>query len=120
MKVYRIQPVGLDVSHCSETSNGNAIDLHVFDSPLAAIQCEENPTVYGEEVVELEVDRVWDNGDVEGVACDGSRATVTQRWTLDEFAKFAAPEIADLTADEIDCTLAYESCPHWFAARKTI
>jgi hypothetical protein len=61
MLVYRIQPAGMTLDHKSEDSNGDSETLHVFDSPIAAIHCEERPTVYGDEVVEIEVDRVWDN-----------------------------------------------------------
>lgn len=117
MNVYRIQPTGLDLNHCSEDSNGDSSHLHVFDSAYAAIHCEECPTRYGDEVVEIEVERTWDNGDVEGVACDGAKAVIVRRFTLDEFAKFAVPEVAELNADEIDCAMAYVSCPFWSAAR---
>jgi len=118
MLVYRIQPAGLGLNHNSEDSNGDCLHLHVFDSAYAAIHCEECPTVYGDEVVEIEVDRVWDNGDVEGVACNGTNATIVRRFTLDDFAKFAVPAVAELVAEEIDCSMAYVSCPFWSAARE--
>lgn len=117
MLVYRIQPAGRDANHASEDSNGDCTSLHVFLSPLDAIHCQERPDVYGDEVVELEVGRVWDNGDVEGVACNGRTATAVRRWTLNEFAKWAMPSVAGLDADAIDCTLGYAQFPHWFAAR---
>lgn len=116
MLVYRIQPAGMGINHKSEDSNGGCLSLHVFDSPQAAINCEGCPTVYGDEVVEIEVGRVWDNGDVEGVACDPAEAIIARRFTLDEFAKFAVPAVAGLNADEIECSLAYASCPFWGAA----
>lgn len=106
------------MDHCSEDSNGERGSLHVFESAAAAINCEECPTVYGDEVVEIEVAKVWGNGDVEGVACDGASAKIVRRFTLDEFAKFASPEVADLDRDEIECSMAYASCPFWFAARE--
>lgn len=117
MKVYRIQPAGMAANHKSEDSNGESKTLHVFDSAYAAIHCEENPTVYGNEVVELEVEKVWDNGDVEGVACNGAKAALTRRFTLDEFAKFAVPEVAGMNAEEIECSMAFVECPFWSAAR---
>lgn len=117
MKVYRIQPAGMELNHLSEDSNGDSLHLHVFDSAYAAIHCEECPTTYGDEVVEIEVDRAWDNGDVEGVACDGSKAVIVRRFTLDEFAKFAVPQVAERIADEIDCSMAFIDCPFWSAAR---
>ena len=118
MLVYRIQPAGSGINHTSEDSNGDRLHLHVFDSAYAAIHCEECPTRYGDEVVEIEVDRTWGNGDVEGVACDGSNAVIIRRFTLDEFAKFAVPEVAELATEEIDCSMAYVECPFWSAARE--
>lgn len=118
MLVYRIQPAGLDLNHQSEDSSGECNSLHVFDSASAAIHCEECPTVYGDEVVEIEVPRVWDNGDVEGVACDGSEARIVRRFALDEFAAFAVPAVAMMCGGEIDCSMAYADCPLWYAARK--
>ena len=118
MLVYRIQPAGSEINHKSEDSNGDSLHLHVFDSVYAAIHCEECPVRYGDEVVEIEVERTWDNGDVEGVACDGSKAVIVRRFTLDEFAKFAVPSVAELVADEIDCSMAFVDCPFWSAARE--
>jgi len=115
--VYRIQPAGYGLSHASIDSNGERLHLHVFDSAYAAIHCEEHPEVYGSEVVEIEAAQVWCNGDVEGVACNGSTATILRRFTLEEFAKFAVPEIADLRAEEIACSYAYRLLPYWSAAR---
>lgn len=122
MQVYRIQPVGLGVNHKSEDSNGDELSLHVFDSAIAAINCEGNPKDYGDEVIEIETDSVWDNGDVEGAACDGATAVIVRRFSLNEFAKFAVPQVADMSDDEIEeefgLPLAYADYPHWFAARK--
>ena len=118
MLVYRIQPKGADLNHLSEDSNGDRLHLHVFESAYAAIHCEECPTRYGNEVAEIEVDRTWDNGDVEGVACDGSKAVIVRRFTLDEFAKFAVPEVSELVAEDIECSMAYVDCQFWGAARE--
>ena len=118
MLVYRIQPCGLTLDHKSEDSAGQRLHLHVFPSAESAINCEECPTVYGDEVVEIEVDRTWDNGDVEGSACDGSKAVIVRRFTLDEFAKFAVPEVSELVAEDIECSMAFVDCPFWSAARE--
>lgn len=118
MRVFRIQPAGMDLNHQSEDSNGECLHLHVFPSAYAAIHCEECPTCYGDEVVEIEVDRTWDNGDVEGVACNGANAVIVRRFTLNDFAKFAVPEVAELVAEEIECRMSYVTCPFWSAARE--
>ncbi len=116
--VYRIQPAGLGVNHKSEDSNGDRLHLHVFPSEYATIHCEGNPSDYGDEVVEIDVDDTWDNGDVEGVACDPANAVIVRRFTLNDFAKFAVPEVADLVEEEIDCSFAYAEFPFWWAARR--
>ena len=118
MLVYRIQPAGLGINHNSEDSNGDSLHLHVFPSAYAAIHCEGNPSDYGDEVVEIEVDRTWDNGDVEGVACNSANAVIVRRFTLNEFAKFAVPEVAELVAEEIECRMSYANFPFWSAARE--
>lgn len=118
MLVYRIQPAGLGLNHKSEDSNGDCLHLHVFPSAYEAIHCEGHPADYGDEVVEIEVACTWDNGDVEGVACNGKNAVIVRRFTLNDFAKFAVPEVADLTEEEIDCSLAYADFPFWSAARE--
>ena len=58
--------------------------------------------------------------DVEGVAIDGRKAKIVARYTLDQFAAKVCPEVAGLTADEIDYTVAYEACPLWYAATRRI
>lgn len=107
----------MSLNHLSEDSNGDRLHLHVFESPYAAVHCEECPTRYGDEVVEISVDRVWDNGDVEGVACDGNKATIVRRFSLNDFAKFAVPAVAEMAEEDIDCSMAYADCPFWYAAR---
>lgn len=113
---YRIQPAGKGIQHQSENSAGEATSLHVFDSAEACLNCEGKPTDYGNEVVEIEAVKSWGNGDVEGVAIDGRSAKIVARYTLDQFAAKVCPEVAGLTADEINYSLAYQACPLWYAA----
>lgn len=123
LKFFRIQPSGLDASHLSEDSSGEAASLHVFDSVRATIFCSELPTVYGDEVVEIEAPRCWDNGDVEGVAIDPTKAKIVARYTLRDFAILACPAVGDMTAaemDEIEDSLAWSTAQEWAVARKKI
>lgn len=113
---FRIQPSGLEISHYSEDSAGDSDNLHVFDSPIATINCSENPTVYGDEVVEIDAVKSWDNGDVEGVAINPKKATITRRWTLEDFAREFFP---NFQVDEEATSYAYRDLPYWFAVRNT-
>lgn len=113
---YRIQPAGLGLNHESEDSAGECNSLHVFDSMAATLNCEGRPTDYGDEVVEIEAPRSWENGDVEGVAINPATARIVARYTLNEFAAMACPEVASLDTDDVDATLAYAGCELWYAA----
>lgn len=118
MKFYRIQPAGLSLNHKSEDSSGESLHLHVFDSIEATLNCEGVPSEYGDEVVEIEADNSWDNGDVEGVAINGHKAVIVNRFSLDQFAAIACPSVATLTADDLESVpVAYNGCELWFAAR---
>ncbi|MCP3681281.1 MAG: hypothetical protein GY861_01200 [bacterium] len=89
-KYYRIQPTGLDIkNHTSVTSadpdGKNNNGLHVFLSAWQVFNTEGHIDGYGLEVVEIESPCDWDNEDVEGVAIDPRKSTITRRWTLEEF-----------------------------------
>lgn len=86
---YRIQPAGLGIDHASEDSAGDRASLHVLTSPSSVFNMDLEPEGYGDEVVVIEADRHWDNGDVEGVAIDGRRARVVGRIPIDEYREFA-------------------------------
>lgn len=82
---YRVQPAGMGLDHRSETSNGEIADgLHVFLNAHEAESLSEG-IGYGDEVVILEAERHWANGDVEGVCVDGAKATVVARISHAEF-----------------------------------
>ncbi len=86
-RYYRIQPRGLGLDHRSETSCGELADgLHVFLNAGEAESLSEGiPAAYGDEVVILEADHDWENGDVEGVCIDGAKARVIARVPWTEF-----------------------------------
>jgi hypothetical protein len=114
---YRIQPKGKGLQHLSEDSAGEYHGLHVFDSPRAAVCCEEIPTVYGNEVVEIEAPGHRDNGDVEGVLIDPAKARITRRWTLNGFAlEFFAAEIVERRGE--DYPFGWKGLVSWYRARQ--
>jgi hypothetical protein len=83
---FRIQPAGLGLDHMSETSAGEIADgLHVFVNPGEVESPDAPPAAYGDEVVVLEAERHWANGDVEGVCVDGSKARIVARVPWSEF-----------------------------------
>jgi hypothetical protein len=84
-RYYRSQPAGLNVAgHYSETSTNELADgLHVFSTPYEVIDGADG--IYGDEIVEIEAEREWSNGDVEGVCVDPDTARITRRWTVSEF-----------------------------------
>lgn len=112
MIYYRVQPVGLGLGHCSESSNGETADLHVFATAGevfhldAAVSLADVRRVYGGEVVEIAAPESWNNGDVEGVAIDPAAGRIVRRWSLEEFAVVAARELYDDAAD-LDGTEAW-------------
>lgn len=85
-RYYRVQPAGLGLDHRSETSAGELADgLHVFLNATEAEQPDVSPEAYGDEVVVLEAEHHWANGDVEGVCVDGSTARIVARIPHTEF-----------------------------------
>src|SRR5690606_8688415 len=85
-RFFRIQPAGLELDHRSETSNGELADgLHVFELAHQVAAPDVPAENYGDEVVVLEADAWWPNGDVEGVCVDGSKARIVARVPLAEF-----------------------------------
>jgi hypothetical protein len=91
-RYFRVQPPGLGLNHRSETSNDTLADgLHVFLHAHEAESLSEWGVPRGGtpseplEVVVLEADRHWPNGDVEGVCVDGARALVVARIPHESF-----------------------------------
>lgn len=84
-RFFRVQPAGLGLDHRSETSSGEVADgLHVFHNANEAESLSEG-IGYGDEVVVLEADNCWPNGDVEGVCVDGAHARIVARIPHAEF-----------------------------------
>lgn len=54
--------------------------LHVFKYPTDTFNLDGDLTRYGNEVVVIEGGSCWPNGDVEGVAIDGTTARIVARW----------------------------------------
>lgn len=107
---WRIQPAGLDLSHFSEDSEGEATCLHVYTSQQDVIHCAEGNSegsglngsrLYGDEVVEIEGGESWENGDVEGVAINPATARITKRFSADEFCRKMMDSV-DADYDEDD------------------
>lgn len=115
MIYFRIQPAGMTLEHLSEDSAGELSSLHVFETPYETIHCAELPTVYGDEVVEIEAERHWENGDVEGVAINPSHAKIIRRWTLDDFASEYFPGVE---VNEDDLRVSELKFPYWASVRK--
>jgi len=105
-RYFRIQPAGLGLDHRSETSafvtetvvdadscerevetlrSALADGLHVFATAEELLSTDVPAQSYGDEVVVLEAERHWANGDVEGVCVDGSKARVVARIPLEKF-----------------------------------
>jgi len=95
MKVYRVQPVGLDLGqHRSETSNGNlASGVHVFSS-IEELQsgvngwCEQDcvPEIC---VIDCEPTDVRENGDYEGSELVANRGKIVGRVAFASWGDFA-------------------------------
>lgn len=81
---FRVQPKGLGTDHDSESSAGSATGLDVFPRAFHLYRLDAPRKFYGDEVLVLEADRDWENGDVEGVRIDGKSARVLARMTWDE------------------------------------
>jgi hypothetical protein len=95
-RYYRIQPAGLGLDHLSETSVDEPADgLHVFDSILQTFATDGPIEAYGDEVVVIEADRHWANGDVEGVCVDGARANVVARYSWPAWCRLAASLVTE-------------------------
>lgn len=88
-RYYRVQSPGLSLDHQSETSADEIADgLHVFLNAHEAESLSEwGGSIFGAglEVIVLEADRHWPNGDVEGVCVDGSAARVVARIPHESF-----------------------------------
>jgi hypothetical protein len=89
---WRVQPSGLGVDHYSETSSGERADgLHVLDDERRVLSLDCGTSLrmarraYGDEIVEIEAPRAWDNGDVEGVCVDPTEARIVTRYTWAQF-----------------------------------
>lgn len=102
-RYFRIQPAGLGIDHKSEDSNGDRISLHVFNDPVSLWGLDVSFSSYGDEIVIIDGGDCWDNGDVEGVAIDGSAAHVVARMTLSQFVATYAPGWLQWVADDLDC-----------------
>lgn len=84
-RYYRVQPAGLGLDHRSECSDESLSDgLHVFLNAVEAESLSEG-IGYGDEVVIVEAQRHWSNGDVEGVCVDGVEARIVARVAHAEF-----------------------------------
>lgn len=85
-KYFRIQPAGLGIDHLSETSAEEPAEgLHVFLNASEVESPDVPPENYGDEVLVIEADHHWSNGDVEGVCIDGKRARIARRIPLADF-----------------------------------
>lgn len=88
MRFWRVQPRGLGARHYSETSEGEQADgLHVLDDWRQVLNLDVGTSLrmvkraYGDEIVEIEAPRCWDNADVEGCSVDPSEAVIVARYT---------------------------------------
>ena len=100
-RYFRIQPAGLGLDHLSETSSGELADgLHVFWMVHQVLRPDVPTKDYGNEIVVLEADYQWDNGDVEGVCIDGSAAKVVARYSLEQFEAMSAALDSEADADD--------------------
>lgn len=87
---YRIQPKGKGIDHKSEDSNNETLNLHVFTEPRQTLRPDGYRNDYGSEVVVIASDGHDDNGDVEGVGIDGSKAKIIGRMDFIKWDKFLA------------------------------
>lgn len=88
MRFWRVQPRGLKIEHYSETSEGEQSDgLHVLDDWHQVLNLDVGQSLsmvkraYGDEIVEIEAPRCWENADVEGVQVDPLQARIVARYT---------------------------------------
>lgn len=108
---YRIQPKGLDIKcHYSELSDswetGELADgLHVFERPsetFHAIWYNGMREAYGDEIIVIEAEENWDNGDVEGVCIDPESAKVVARYSWNQWVSLWKEVIAKEFPDVLD------------------
>lgn len=89
MLYFRIQPAGLDIKgHYSETSStyetGELADgLHVVSLPSELMHLER--PIDADEVVVIEADNEWENGDLEGVCINPETSSVVSRYSWGEW-----------------------------------
>ena len=100
---YHIKPDGDDLDHEYPL---------VFLTPMDAIFCEDHPTDYGYEVLEVEAPRHYDNGQYEGVLVRSSEAKVVRRWGLEGFAKYWFPN-HKIDWEWIAENPEWADLPHW-------
>lgn len=79
-RYYRLQPAGLGLDHDSESSEGMRSGLDVFRRPSETLHLDGMASAYGDEVVVIEGDASWSNGDVEGVRINGNTARIVARY----------------------------------------
>jgi len=84
---YRIQPAGMELPESSEGCYDCEQDsgVCVFEEAWQVFADREN-LGYGNEIIEISAADSWDAGDVEGSRIDPGIATITRRWSWDEFA----------------------------------
>jgi len=110
---YRVQPAGLGLDHHSASSRDIAEDtetpgVDVFLSAWQVWNTDGFLADYGDEVIEIEAPKSWDNGDVEGVRVEPSQARITRRWSLDEYARAFGFDDAEDAVDRFR-----EVCDDW-------
>lgn len=104
---YRIQPTGLGITgHYSETSvtweTGELADgIHVFTAPCQTFATDGDMDSYGNEVVVIQADQEWDNGDVEGVCIDPEDAQIIARFSWESWIELWKSIVTD-AGDEFD------------------
>lgn len=107
MIFFRIQPKGLGIKgHYSETSNtidtGELSDgLHVFERASQIFATDGNIERYGNEILAIEAEESWDNGDVEGVNINPEEARVIKRFSIKTFKEMFS-KVIDCTIEELE------------------